>query len=221
VALWHHQHQRIVAKRPGLQVLAGRGGGDDAQVGHALGNGLHDAQAWQLLHVDAHPWVLDQILRQQLGQVLGQRRGVAQQAHLALLALGVLCQVVLQALHLLRRSAACVLQQAWPAGVGCTPRRLRSSNGMPSEASMARMRALAAGSDRWLRRAPAVMLPHSRVCWNSARSVRSKCISLCPGKSLAEYMANFQAAPATSGWPMNTFLAFYQNIGPALTLLVC
>jgi hypothetical protein len=34
-------------------------------------------------------------------------------------------------------------------------------------------------------------------------------------------MANFQAAPARQDRPMNTFLAFYQNIGPALTLLVC
>src|SRR5690606_32572403 len=78
----------------------------------------------------------------------------------------------------------------------------------------ARMRALAAGSDRWLRCAPAVILPHSKVCWNSLRSVRSKCMCLCPGKSLAEYMADFQALAAAAVFAHGYFARVLQRHRP-------
>lgn len=91
--------------------------GDDAQVGHALGDGLHDAQARVFLHIHAHAWVLGKVGRQQFGQVLGQGRGVAQQAHLALMPLRVLTQVELQALDLLGDEPG-MLQQCLPGGRG-------------------------------------------------------------------------------------------------------
>ncbi|MNE54526.1 hypothetical protein D3C80_1493090 [compost metagenome] len=83
-------------------MLVGGGCGHDAQVGHALGNCLHDAQTRQLLHIHADSRVFSQVAGQQFGQVFGQRSGVAQQAHLALLPLRVLAQVELQAIDLLR-----------------------------------------------------------------------------------------------------------------------
>ena len=98
-------------------MLARGRAGDDAQVGHALGNGLHDAQARVLLHIHAHAWVLGKVGRQQFGQVLGQGRGVAQQAHLALMPLCVLTQVELQAFDLLGDEPG-MLQQCLPGGGG-------------------------------------------------------------------------------------------------------
>ncbi|MNI73010.1 hypothetical protein D3C73_1289850 [compost metagenome] len=66
-----------------------------------MGDRLHDPQARHFLHVDAHARVVGQIPGQQLRQVFGQRRRVAQQAYLTLLPLSVLAQVELQAFDLL------------------------------------------------------------------------------------------------------------------------
>ncbi|MNQ85945.1 hypothetical protein D3C85_1011230 [compost metagenome] len=73
---------------------------------------------------------------------------------------------------------------------------------MPSDASSARIRALAEGSDRWLRWAPAVMLPLCTVLTNRRRSIRSKCmvlVSLCLCRRLAQYKADFQAPALRAG----------------------
>ncbi|MNP37207.1 hypothetical protein D3C76_1306420 [compost metagenome] len=96
-----HQHQWVIAKRQGLQMFTGRSGRDDPQIRHALGDRLHDPQARQLLDIDTDAWVLGQIAGQQFGQVFSQGCRVAQQPHLALLALRILGQVELQALDLL------------------------------------------------------------------------------------------------------------------------
>ncbi|CAB5642327.1 Uncharacterised protein [Pseudomonas putida] len=117
MALRRYKHQWVFAKRPGLQVLAGGGGRNYAQVRHALGNRLHDAQARQLLHIHADAWVFSQVAGQQLRQVLRECSRVAQQAHLALLPLNVLAQVELQALDLLRYQPG-MLQQCL-AGQSC------------------------------------------------------------------------------------------------------
>ena len=46
---------------------------------------------------------------------------------------------------------------------------------------MVRIRALAAASDKWLRAAPAVMLPASRMFRYRRRSIRSKCMGHLSG----------------------------------------
>ncbi len=97
----HDQHQWIIAKGAGLQVGGGHCGGDDAEVGAALAQRLNDAQARQFLDVHIDVRALAQKAGEQFRQVLGQRRRVAQQAHLAVQAAGVLGQIELQPLDLL------------------------------------------------------------------------------------------------------------------------
>ncbi|AZF54989.1 hypothetical protein C4J85_4535 [Pseudomonas sp. R4-34-07] len=106
----HDQHQRIVVKGQGLQPGAVHRIGDDPQVGRALAQGLGDPQAGQLLQVDIEVGVLAQKIRQSLRQVFAQGRGIAQQAHLAFDAVGVLSQVLLQMLGLLQQQAGVAAQ---------------------------------------------------------------------------------------------------------------
>ncbi|MNF95085.1 hypothetical protein D3C84_778230 [compost metagenome] len=111
----HDQHQRIVAKGQGLQMLAGGGGGNDADIRRTLGNGLDDTQARQLLDVEGDGRVVGEKAGEQFREVFAQGRGVAQQPYLALQALSVLAQVELQALDLLADQAR-MLQQGFACG---------------------------------------------------------------------------------------------------------
>ncbi|MNR62508.1 hypothetical protein D3C85_1845530 [compost metagenome] len=54
----HDQHQRIVTKRAGLQVVGVYGVGHDSEVCRALAQGVGDAGAGQFLQVDIEVGVL-------------------------------------------------------------------------------------------------------------------------------------------------------------------
>ncbi|MNI76835.1 hypothetical protein D3C73_1330880 [compost metagenome] len=99
----HDQHQRIVAKGQGFERVGVYRVGDDAQVGRTLAQGVGDARAGQFLQVDVEVGVLAQEIGEQFRQVFGDRRGVAQQAHLAFDALGIVSQVLLHAFGLLQQ----------------------------------------------------------------------------------------------------------------------
>ncbi len=99
----HDQHQRIVLKRPGLQILGIHGIGDDPEVSDALAEGVDDTQARQLLQVDIHRRMLTQKVGEAFRQILAECGGIAQQADLAYLAfhaVGVVGQVFAQAFAL-------------------------------------------------------------------------------------------------------------------------
>ncbi len=99
----HDQHQRVIAKRQGLQTVGVHRVGDDPEVGRALAQGLGDAQAGQFLQVDIEVGVFAQEVREQFRQVFAEGGGVAQQAHLAFDAVGVFGQVLLQVFGLLQQ----------------------------------------------------------------------------------------------------------------------
>ena len=66
----HDQHQRVVAKRQGLQAVGVYRIGNNPQLGGALAQGVGDAQAGQFLQVDIEVGVLAQKLSEQFRQVL-------------------------------------------------------------------------------------------------------------------------------------------------------
>ncbi|MNC83033.1 hypothetical protein D3C75_1368130 [compost metagenome] len=59
-------------------MFAGHSAGDDADIRHALGNGLDDTQAWQFVDVDVDGRVVFEKTGEQFRQVFGQCCGVAQ-----------------------------------------------------------------------------------------------------------------------------------------------
>ena len=77
--------------------------GDNPEVRRALAQGVGDARAGQLLQVDVEIGMTAQEVREHFRQVFGDRRGVAQQAHLAFDALGVFGQILLHAFGLLQK----------------------------------------------------------------------------------------------------------------------
>ncbi|MNP27489.1 hypothetical protein D3C76_1204020 [compost metagenome] len=77
--------------------------GDDAKVGGTLAQRVGDARAGQFLQVDVEVGMLAQEVGEQLRQVFGDRRGVAQQPHLAFDAFGIFGQVLLHAFGLLQQ----------------------------------------------------------------------------------------------------------------------
>ncbi|MNI73297.1 hypothetical protein D3C73_1292950 [compost metagenome] len=99
----HDQHQRIIAKRQSVQAMGVDRVRDDAQVRGTLAQGMDDAQAGHFLQVDVEVGVVAEEVGQYFRQVFGDRRGVAQQAHLAFDALGVFGQVLLHAVGVLQQ----------------------------------------------------------------------------------------------------------------------
>ena len=76
---------------------------------------MGDAQAGEFLQVDADGRVLVHKIGQQLRQILRDGGGIAQQAHLAFKALGVLGHVVMHPLDLLQQQPG-MLRQGLPGG---------------------------------------------------------------------------------------------------------
>ena len=107
----HDQHQRVIAKRPGLQLAGVDRTGDHADIGCIQTQRMGNAQAGELLLIDTDSGVLAHKVGEQLGQVFGEGGSVAQQAHTAFEALGVFAQVVIHALDLLQEQARMLCQR--------------------------------------------------------------------------------------------------------------
>ncbi|MCY1505321.1 hypothetical protein D9M68_395310 [compost metagenome] len=116
VAARHHEHEVVAAEGVAFEAVALDGVGDDADVAQAAAQGLHGVGAGALLEVDRDARMLGQEAAQHLGQVLGERRGAAHEAHVALEALAVLAELAAQPLHLLQHDARVVQQRA--SGLG-------------------------------------------------------------------------------------------------------
>ncbi|MNV16816.1 hypothetical protein D3C71_1075850 [compost metagenome] len=101
----HDQHQRIVAKGQGVEAVGVHRIRDDTEVRCTLAQGVSDASAGQFLQVDVEVGVFAQEVGEQFGQVLGNRRGVAQQPNLAFDAIGVFGQILLHAFGVLQQCA--------------------------------------------------------------------------------------------------------------------
>ncbi len=179
MALGHHQHEAVAAERVGLEAAGLDRAGDEAEIRRALGDEADDLVGEPLLDVDAHPRMPGEVGRQHLGQELGQRVGVRQDPDLARRPAREGGEVALQPLDVAEDLAGMGQQRA-PGRVGVTPRRARTRREAPSEASMLRMRWLAAASARFARFAPWVIDPASTTWRNRLRSTRSKCMAAPP-----------------------------------------
>ena len=110
-----HDHEAVRPERVGGQGAHIDGAGDDADVGHALGNQAHDLIRKPFFQVDAHLRIRRQEGRQGLGQEFGQRIGVGQQAHFAGGAAGVGAEIFAQP-RALGQQGPRMFQQGQPGG---------------------------------------------------------------------------------------------------------
>ncbi len=170
-------------------------GRDNSDIRRTICDGSDDLVAEPFLQIDVHLRMRHQEVAERLGQKFGQRIGIGQQPNLSLDALGILRKFAVHPLRLLQQQTARDEPECDPAGVGCTPWRSRCSKGMPSAASMLRMRVLAAAIARCIRSAPCVMLPASTTCRNSRKSLRSKRIA---GRAFGSGEARLRELPIVS-----------------------
>ncbi|MCY1365337.1 hypothetical protein D9M69_521770 [compost metagenome] len=88
---------------------------EDADVGLAVGHRAHDFFAQVFAQIDLHGRVLREKAREFLRQVLGDRGGVGEHAHMALDAFAEVLHVAAQVLHLLHHALG-VVQHGLPRG---------------------------------------------------------------------------------------------------------
>jgi hypothetical protein len=171
--------QVVAAVAAPLQPVEVGGVPAQADGGNALADAAHDLGAHALFHVDADVAVrrVLQEARDVFGQRLGHDRGRRQDAHMPARAAGIGGHVALDAVRAAEHGAR-VLQQVSPAGVGTTPRRLRSSSGVPTASSSCASRLLMA-EPTMLACSPArAMLRVSQTATNRRRVVRSRSLMM-------------------------------------------
>ncbi|MCY1518074.1 hypothetical protein D9M68_527800 [compost metagenome] len=99
------QHQPVAPVGHDFQPFGAHIAGDDADVDHSFLHRTHDVRAEPLLHVDGHVGIVDEVGAQHRGQELAHRRGVRENAHMALHAGHVFLQIAAELLQLADHAA--------------------------------------------------------------------------------------------------------------------
>ncbi len=107
-----HQHEAVLAEGIGFERAGIDRGGDDAEIGDALGDQADDLVAEALLEVDADVGMRRQERAQRLRQELGQRIGVGEHPDLAGEPAGIGAEVLAQPLGLAQDRARVLQQRA-------------------------------------------------------------------------------------------------------------
>lgn len=142
-------------------------------ISEVRGNGADDLAARSLLQVDIDVRMCREKPAQGGRQKLLCCRRIGKQMNMAAQSFGVFRQFPAHAFQL-ESDHPRVVAEGRPGRGRRTPRRPRSSSGVPNVSSMARTRSLADANAIPARAAPWVMLLASRMCTNSRKSVRSK-----------------------------------------------
>ena len=175
--------------------------GGDADVGRAVGDGLHDVAAEAFLQVDAQLRMAGEEGGQRVWQKLGHGGGVAEQAYLAFEAGGELRQVGLHVVHLPGDGAGVVQQRAARlGGFGAAPAALQQRH------VQGFLHAAYAGAGRGQRQVRQPCAGGNAAAFRDVDEqlevgqVEAHGISLWIMRSLAQYIPDFQAGCGRAEW---------------------